>query len=279
MGARAPVLSRPRFLAIVSSSALATTLARKASGRVDGIIVEGFSAGGHNAPPRGAPQLNARGEPVYGPRDEVNLAIIRELGLPFWLAGACTGQLASARALGAAGVQVGTAFAFCAESGLAPELKRDVLARCAAGDISLRTDPLASPTGMPFKVVDAPGTVSDPGVYERRPRNCDLGYLRQPYLKPDGSVGYRCAAEPVEDYVRKGGRREDTLGRKCLCNGLTATIGLGQTLADGGVEPAIVTAGDAIRELRQFLSGGRLSYGAADVLRFILEAPRTAATG
>ncbi|MBP9914565.1 MAG: nitronate monooxygenase [Opitutaceae bacterium] len=279
MGAPAPVLARPKFLAIVSSSALATTLARKASGRVDGIIVEGATAGGHNAPPRGTPQFNERGEPVYGPRDEVNLAAIRDLGLPFWLAGSCADQLQAALALGAAGVQVGTAFAFCDESGLTPELKRSVLARCATQEISLLTDARASPTGMPFKVVDVPGTVSDAAVYAQRERKCDLGYLRQPYQKPDGAVGYRCPAEPVEDYVRKGGQAEDAQGRKCLCNGLMATIGHGQTLPADDEEPAIVTAGDTIRELHQFLTNGNLSYRAADVLRFILGQPVTSPAG
>lgn len=272
MGAPVRILPRPRFLAIVSSSAIAITLARRASGRVDGIIVEGVTAGGHNAPPRGTPQFNARGEPVYGPRDEANLTAIREIGLPFWLAGSRGDQLQAARAIGAAGVQVGTAFAFCEESGIDPELKRAVLARCAAKEIAVLTDPRASPTGMPFKVVDVPATLSDSAVYRARPRKCDLGYLRQPYQKSDGSVGYRCPAEPVEDYVRKGGLREDTVGRKCLCNGLTATIGLGQTLPDADAEPAIVTAGEAIAELHRFLTDGRLAYRAADVLQFILRA-------
>lgn len=275
MGSPAPVLPRPKFLAIVSSSALATTLARKASGRVDGIIVEGYSAGGHNAPPRGAPQFNEQGEPIYGTRDEVNLASIRNLGLPFWLAGSSADQLNEALKLGATGVQVGTAFAFCEESGLTPELKHSVLTRCATREISLLTDSRASPTGMPFKVVDAPNTVSDHAVYEQRPRQCDLGYLRQPFQKEDGSVGYRCPAEPVEDYVRKGGNREDTKDRKCLCNGLAATVGLGQILSTGGIEPAIVTAGDALRDLHHFLTNGKLSYHAADVLRFILDGSDT----
>jgi nitronate monooxygenase len=272
MGAPAPILCRPRFLAIVSSSAVATTLARKASGHVDGLIVEGASAGGHNAPPRGTPQFNSRGEPIYGPRDQINLVAIRELGLPFWLAGSCSDQLKAALDFGAAGVQVGTAFAFCEESGLSPALKRAVVARCAAREINSFTDPRASPTGMPFKVVEVPGTASDATVYGARRRKCDLGYLRQLYQKPDGSVGYRCPAEPEEDYVRKGGRREDTIGRKCLCNGLTATIGLGQSLSGGHTEPAIVTAGEAIDGLRHFLAPGKLSYHATDVLRFILNA-------
>jgi nitronate monooxygenase len=56
-------LRRPRFLAIVSAHSLATTLARKANGRVDGFIIEGPTAGGHNAPPRGEPSFDALGEP------------------------------------------------------------------------------------------------------------------------------------------------------------------------------------------------------------------------
>ena len=272
MGAPVPVLHRPAFLAIVSSSALAATLARKSNGRVDGLIVEGITAGGHNAPPRGTAQFNDRGEPVYGPRDTADLNAIRALGLPFWLAGsyAQPGQLQAALALGATGVQIGTAFAFCEESGLRPELKAAVLRESAAGTADLRTDPRASPTGMPFKVVELAGTVSVPEVYAQRVRNCDLGYLRQPYQKPDGSVGYRCPAEPLEDFVRKGGDISDAVGRKCLCNGLMSAIGRGQTVAGDGTEPAIVTAGDDVRDLRRFLTGGGLSYRAADVLRFVL---------
>jgi nitronate monooxygenase len=275
-GTPAPVLRRPAFLAIVSSSALGATLARKSSGRVDGLVVEGVSAGGHNAPPRGTQTLNARGEPVYGPRDEADLGAIRALGLPFWLAGSCAQpeRLAAALALGAAGVQIGTAFAFCDESGLLPEVKLSVLRQSAAGTVQLRTDPRASPTGMPFKVVEVEGTVSDPVIYQQRARVCDLGYLRQLYQKTDGAVGYRCPAEPEADFVRKGGDPADAVGRKCLCNGLMAAIGLGQSLAEG-TEPAIVTAGDDVRYLGRLLAGDRLSYQAADVLRFMLGGLKT----
>jgi nitronate monooxygenase len=66
-------LQRPQFLAIISSSTLALTLVRKSNGRVDGFVVEGPSAGGHNAPPRGAKVLDDKGEPVYGPRDAPEL--------------------------------------------------------------------------------------------------------------------------------------------------------------------------------------------------------------
>ena len=52
-GGTTPTLQRPKFFAVISSATLAITLARKSNGRVDGFIVEGDTAGGHNAPPRG----------------------------------------------------------------------------------------------------------------------------------------------------------------------------------------------------------------------------------
>ncbi len=47
-----PPLRRPKFLAIIASNTLATTMVKKANGRVDGFVIEGPTAGGHNAPPR-----------------------------------------------------------------------------------------------------------------------------------------------------------------------------------------------------------------------------------
>ena len=70
--ARSPPLKRPAFLAIIASDVLGADAARKANGRVDGFVVEGPTAGGHNAPPRGKLQLNDAGEPVYGERDGVD---------------------------------------------------------------------------------------------------------------------------------------------------------------------------------------------------------------
>jgi len=276
-GGPAPVLSRPQFLAIISSAALALTLARKSNGRVDGFIVEGAVAGGHNAPPRGALQLSAAGEPVYGPRDVPELAKISELGLPFWLAGAYSRpeKLAEARQLGAAGVQIGTAFAFCEESGVMADLKRRIFRLSRSEPLRVFTDPLASPTGFPFKVLQVLGTLSDEVRYFTRERICDLGYLREAYRKPDGSTGYRCAAEPVDDYLRKGGLLAETVGRKCLCNGLMATAGLGQ-VRPTHVEDPILTAGDEVAHLARYLPPDRDSYGAADVIRWLLGKPALA---
>jgi nitronate monooxygenase len=265
-------LRRPSFLAIVSSSTLAATLAKRSTGRVDGFVVEGATAGGHNAPPRGRMELNSRGEPVYGPRDHPDLQAIRELELPFWLAGSFGTHPGLLQALeaGARGVQVGTPFAFCQESGMEPELRDAIVRSARAGPPAIFTDPAASPTGFPFKVLEWEGTLSDPAVYGSRRRICDLGYLRQAYRKAGGSVGYRCPAEPVEDFVRKGGDPAETADRKCLCNGLLATAGFPQQRRREGSEPPIVTAGDAIASLAYFLKEGQGSYTADDVIDSIL---------
>jgi len=270
---RLPTVKRPQFLGIVASVTLAMTLAKKASGRVDGFVVEGDTAGGHNAPPRGTLQLNAIGEPVYGLRDVVDLKKIRELGRPFWLAGSYgrSGKLAEALRLGATGIQVGTAFAFCNESGLRPELKRQALQMSRAGTARVFTDPVASPTGFPFKVVQMPGTLSQAEHYAARTRICDLSYLRHLYRKPDGTLGYRCPAEPVDDYVKKGGTLADTQGRKCLCNGLIANIGLNQVRSNSEEELALMTAGDDVAQVARFLKPGCDTYTAADVVRCLLD--------
>lgn len=267
-----PELYRPRFLAIVSSNTLATTMLRRASGRVDGLVIESPTAGGHNAPPRGKMQLNADGEPIYGERDRVDIAALRELGVPFWLAGGYgnADKLREALEMGAAGVQVGTAFAFSEESGMRPDLKKRLLAQALEGVGDVYTDPLASPTGFPFKVAQLEGTSSALNVYQERKRVCDLGYLRDPYAQPDGKIGYRCAAEPVANYLAKGGKVEDTVGRKCLCNALLANIGYAQARKDGEVEPPLVTVGDDLNTIAQFLAPGRDSYSATDVVESLL---------
>jgi NAD(P)H-dependent flavin oxidoreductase YrpB (nitropropane dioxygenase family) len=262
-----PPLRRPAFLAIVASNSLATMLARKSTGKVDGFVVEGPIAGGHNAPPRGEPRFNWRGEPMYGARDEVDLGKLRELGVPFWIAGGAGSpeRLAAVRAAGAAGIQVGTLFAFCAESGMDPALRRAVLDHAARGEIEVVTDPRASPTGYPFKVVHWP---ENPAYRAKRQRVCDLGYLRVAYAEPDGTIGYRCSGEPIDQYLAKGGKTEDTPGRHCLCNELCATIGLGQTRDGGTAEPPLVTSGDDLLDIDRFL-GDRRDYSAADVIAYL----------
>jgi nitronate monooxygenase len=265
-------LIRPRFLGVVSAASLAATLARKSTGIVDGFIVEGPTAGGHNAPPRGQLRVNEFGEPLYGERDVVDLADMRAIGLPFWLAGGMGSpeSLQYARSEGAAGIQVGTLFAYADESGIDASIKQGVLHAVRSGTASVKTDPRASPTGFPFKVVSYAEVVGAP--QPERARNCDLGYLRVAARTSAGLV-YRCAAEPVDAFVAKGGDLAQTIERQCLCNGLTATIGLGQSRGVGDEEPPLVTSGDALLSLDRFL-GGRASYSASDVLDYLLSGAR-----
>jgi NAD(P)H-dependent flavin oxidoreductase YrpB (nitropropane dioxygenase family) len=273
-GRTPPEIARPAFLAIVSSATLARALLKKAPGGIAGFVVEAPVAGGHNAPPRGAQQLTSRGEPLYGQRDEVDPADMLALGVPFWLAGgfASRERFEAAVGAGARGIQVGTVFAFCEESGLDPELRRKFLEAAIDGRTDIFTDPDASPTSFPFKVAALDGTLSQPEQYQKRERLCDLGYLRRAYRKEDGTLGYRCPAEPVEDYVNKGGKAEDTVGRKCLCNGLMSNIGLGQTRVDGYAEPALLTAGNDLACITPFVTQERPWYHARDVVGALVPA-------
>lgn len=269
-------LKRPAFLAIVSSPTIAQTLLKRASGSVQGFVVEGNTAGGHNAPPRGPVRRNERGEPIYGERDVIDPAAYREIGKPFWLAGGQgrPGALAEARRQGAVGIQVGTLFAFCRESGLDPELRGTALAAAAIDPLDVYTDPLASPTGFPFKVVRLAETLTEEDVYAERTRVCDAGYLRRVCLLPDGRIGYRCPAEPEADYVAKGGDAADCEGRKCLCNALLANLGLGQWRRDGRREQPLLTAGDDLSQIGDVMGDQLSDYSAADVLAMLRqEAP------
>jgi nitronate monooxygenase len=267
-----PKLKRPDFFPIISSNVLALTLAKKSTGKVNGFIVERHIAGGHNAPPRGGIKLDENNEPIYGEKDEANLDQLSKMGIPFWLAGGGSSEtsLKDALAAGATGIQVGTAFAYCDESGFDPAIKKRVLEKVKTGDAKVFTDSRGSPTGFPFKVVSLEGTLSETEVYEPRKRICDLCYLRHPYKKADATIGYRCPSEPVKDYIKKGGKEEDTVGRKCLCNGLIAAIGMPQKYKDGGVEPAIVTSGDDVSKLNRFVNWDTMSYSSHDVIKELL---------
>jgi nitronate monooxygenase len=266
-------LNRPFFLPIVSSNTLAATMLRKANGRVDGLVIETRAAGGHNAPPRGKLQLTPQGEPIYGERDAIDLGKIRELGVPFWLAGGygSPSKLREALGLVATGIQVGTAFAFTRESGLRDDLKRALLDKALDHQAQVFTDPLASPAGFPFKVARLEGTASDDAVSAARPRICDLGFLSEIVRGEDGTFLHRCPAEPLSLYLSKGGTAEDAAGRKCLCNALMANIGHQQVRCGHRVEPPLITTGDDLNRIADFVPESAASYGAADVLSALLE--------
>ena len=294
-------LKRPAFIPIVSSVVLAQSMLKKTSGKgptkgIDGFVVELPTAGGHNAPPRGfkydpaakshALALNSNGEPIYGEKDEVALEKFKKAakGLPFWLAGsfAHSEKVKEVVELGGAGVQVGTMFALAKESGLDPTIRDSVLKSLAEHDMDVFTDPAASPTGYPFKVLEIERTLSNPEVYQNRHRHCSLGYLRQAYIdKQTGKLGYKCPAEPLKDYVKKGGEADATLGRKCLCNALMANVGLPQTRTiketdahknDLYTEEPLITIGDEVNECKRFLrqdDNGKWGYEAKDVVQYL----------
>ena len=266
-------LRKPEFFAIAATHILAQYLSdpRRTTGRVDGFIMEGSTAGGHNASPRGRLTLNGRGEPVYGERDTVDLRKMRELRRPFWLAGsyAHPQKLAEALAEGAAGCQTGSIFALCEESGLRADIKRELRRRAYRHQLDVVADPNSSSSGFPFNVVQLSGTMSDAEVYEARTRICDIGYLRHAYKTDRGKVAFRCPSEPVDVYVKRGGRIEDTVGRKCLCNGLVSAAGLGQPRS-WGKEPPIVTLGRSTDFIHDLIDNEEGSYTAADALIYLL---------
>ncbi len=272
-GISLPPLRRPKFLAIVSAHVLATYLAKDEVTRPDGFIIEGFTAGGHNAPPRGTMVLDGDGQPIFGPRDEADLTKVAKVGLPFWLAGgqSTPEHIATAKEYGAVGVQVGTIFSLSEESGLQSKIRIEMLDQLASGDLTVRTDPLASPTGFPFKVATLPETLSDDEIYESRPRLCDLGYLRVPYERSPGVVGYRCPSEPTHMYIRKGGNEVDLSNRKCLCNALMSNIGLGQTRADGYAEPPLITLGADLSGAQQLLKSHPNGWNATQAVAYLLK--------
>ncbi|MDR3706690.1 MAG: nitronate monooxygenase [Capsulimonadaceae bacterium] len=268
-------LKRPNFLPIVSSATLAEMFLTRATAKVNGLIVERYIAGGHNAPPRGKLKLDETSQPIYGDRDIIDVEKIRALGAPFWLAGgyASPEGIADALNAGAVGVQIGSLFALAEESALHAPLKRQALDAAINGTLTVKTDPFASPSGFPFKVAVLPGTLADDAVYEKRKRICDVTRLRKPYMRPDGTVGYRCPSEPAKAYLQKGGKEEDLVGRKCLCNALLADVGLFEHHADGYVEPALVTLGDDLSFVPRVLTPPKTSYTTAEAIAYLTGDP------
>jgi nitronate monooxygenase len=205
-------------------------------------------------------------------KDEVDLVEIRKLGIPFVLAGgyAHHEKIKQAVSEGAAGVQLGSIFQFCENSGLRPDLRKLAIKLALEGKLQVFTS-LVSPTGYPFKILLLPGTLSEKEIYDTRPRVCDLGLLREIYKIADGKAGYRCSAEPVKAYVAKGGYEKSTIGKCCLCNCLLSDLGLGQIRAEGYVEPPQVTSGDDITFLPQLLKNAEDSYSAMDAINHVIQ--------
>ena len=260
-------LKRPGFLPIVSTDVLAKLMVAKlSSGSIQGFIIELPTAGGHNAPPRKKGVFNEKGEPLYGEKDEVAFNVLRDIGIPFWVAGSFASPegLAKAQKLGAVGIQAGSIFALSEDSGMNPYYRAMMRRRGYRSELSVRTDPTASPTGFPFKVPQLSGTMSEQAVYKSRVRNCSRKALQFP-AEANGKIIFRCAAEPIEDYLKKGGKLEDTIGARCLCNGLFSAA----TLGDPNELP-IFTMGDDVSFLRHLMKDENDSYRATDAIAYLL---------
>jgi NAD(P)H-dependent flavin oxidoreductase YrpB (nitropropane dioxygenase family) len=264
-------IKKPKFLAIISSHALAAYLGKDEKTRPDGFIVEGPTAGGHNAPPRSKDAITEDGQSKFSELDEADLVKVAKTGLPFWLAGGygTPSNLKGAKELGAVGIQVGSLFALADESGFTNVIKSELFDLLADEALHVKTDPYASPTGFPFKVVEIDGTLSEDISFDSRSRNCDLGYLRTPFERPQGGIGYRCPGEPIKTFEFKGGTSEHNSRSKCLCNALMADIGLGQIRADGTTELPLVTFGSDLAGANELSKIYPRGWNANQVLEYL----------
>jgi nitronate monooxygenase len=279
----APSLKRPVFLAIVSLEDLATALAKSESEPPDGLIIENYKAGGHNANPIGPLKKDNLDQPIYGEKDVADLNVIKNIGLPFWLGGGFDSRLKLQEALnaGANGIQAGSIYAFAEESGMSADHHETILRKFKNGndDKSIVRTTMFSPTGFAFKVAFLDGTLSDQIVYEKRRRVCDMGVLHQIGLdKPDEKgmrrIFHRCSAAPVELFVKNRGLIRNTEERRCICNGLIAGMGCAQVVKDIDgiltVEPSIITLGENLDGVRRMSDNGNHQYNCADIASDIL---------
>lgn len=268
-GSDVPKMKKPGFIPIISSNLLANIFMKKLPpGSVSGFVVEEPSAGGHNAPPR-KPIFDEHGrpKPIYGEKDIVDYPALALLGVPFWIGGsyASPEKLKWALSVGAEGIQTGSIFALSEESNMDPDIRKKIRTLGFERTLFVKTDMRISPTGFPFKVVDLEDTIAKLEVYETRTRICNQSELVSLYERPDGKIGYRCSAEPVDQFVRKGGDLADTVGRGCLCNGLFSTTGLGNE-----EEPPVVTMGDDVRFLPFLMKDADDSYSASQAIKYLL---------
>ncbi len=261
-----PELSRPFFIGIEGNH-----MGAKGVPDADAYVFEEYTGGGHSMPCRSG-ELTDRGEPKYGEKDEMDFAKLKRIldtnetangyRQPFWRAGGYAGKLKTAQKEGAVGVQAGVLFEFGRESGLNPELRERGIDAIMNGAIVFK-DPRVSASGFPFNVLQVNGTLSERQLYEARTRICALGYLAEPYLDGD-QVRLRCPGEKVEDFVRKGGRIEDTIGRGCLCSSLMAVI----DLASPG-ELSLLTAASDLSCVKSVIERHGRDYGMSEGIDYI----------
>jgi len=263
-------LKRPGLIPIISSLLGAKIFkAKLPPGNVQAIVYEDLeTAGGHGPFPRGR-QFKSNGEPLCDARDETNFEELSDLFEIWYYAGGVASPqgLAWARALGATGIQVGSILAVSNDSKMDEKLKRLVRYLGYLGLIEVYNDPYFSSTGYPFKKVkNLKGTITDEQVYLARKRICNHKCLVNLFEKPNGTIGYRCSAEPIKAYLSKGGALGDTINRGCLCEGLLSTCGADPT------KPSLVTLGKNVDFLRDpaLMENPYDSYSAEQAINYLL---------
>jgi len=200
----------------------------------DFIVIEGYEAGGHNAPPRNKREHTEEEDGV-----ETYFNKVLALGIPVIVAGAFKyggnrKDLRYWRRKGAYGIQVGSRFALCEESPFLPKVKKRIIANNRRGRTKIVTSK-RSPTGYPWKEVQLNGTLSSMSVYNKRKRRCLYGYLRKGHkVMVNGKEieVLTCPAMPVETYIRlhpEKTRAEclaECAGVICLCEALPSNVGV-----------------------------------------------------
>ena len=251
LGTKPLSLSKPSFLPIISSNLLADLLIKEiGKGNIYGFIVETDRAGGHYA----------------SKKRKMDFAQLAKLGIPFWIGGgtASPEMLKWARSVGASGIQVGSIFALCEESGMNSEIRKKIRQLGFEDKLIIRGDERISPSGYSFKVVEMEGTLSQRSVYESRVRICNHGGFFIPFERSDGLIGYRCPAEPINVFKLKFGDIKDTVGRACFCNGLLVTCALGNP-----GEPPIITLGNDFSFLKKLMKHRDDTYIAEDAMKYL----------
>ena len=222
------------------------------------------------------------GQPMYGVRDEADLAAIRAVHLPFWLAGGYGSQarLHEALAAGANGVQVGTVFALAEESGMKSEYRSAILAALKSGRGRRRSG--AHDHLLAYRLFFQ-GRPTGGHALGRRCLCRPTAHLRHRHLatarlQQAGRIWAAHAfptlsGRPGGRYVKQRGLERNTDERRCLCNGLLSCVGLGQVKEIQGElveEPAIVTLGNHLDGVRRLSRQGQTHYYVQDVVADIL---------
>ncbi len=195
-----PPLARPRLLLTVTAAASAQALAGHPATRPDGFVLDLPGNGRHGTDRMVAAQADG----------------VAALGVPFWLAGGPAeqgrsgepgragergrssgrglagerggsserglagerGGLDRARSLGAVGIQVGTAFTLCRESGIDPDLRHRLVEAVLAATLGVPAQPYPMVATRPARAAAPAPTLAQDAASAGQPQRCSPGRSR-----------------------------------------------------------------------------------------------------